>query len=214
MELIKNFIDFFLHLDSHLLTIATDYKNWIYLFLFLIIFCETGLIVTPFLPGDSLLFAAGALAALGIMNIWLIVVLLCVAAFIGDSVNYSIGKHLGRKVLEKNYRFISTKHLLKAKSFYEKHGGKTIVIARFIPFVRTFAPFVAGIARMDYSRFIIYNFSGGILWIFTCSFAGYLFGNMPIIKDNFSLVVIAIIIVSLLPVLFEFFRNQYLKYSK
>ena len=211
MELTEKFIDFFLHLDKHLLVMATDYKRWIYLILFLIIFCETGLVVTPFLPGDSLLFAAGAIAALGIMNIWVIVVLLCVAAILGDSVNYSIGKFFGVKDFEKNYKFINTKHLLKAKSFYEKHGGKTIVIARFIPIVRTYAPFVAGITQMNYPRFLTYNILGGILWIFTCTFAGYWFGNIPIIKNNFSIVIIAIIIISLLPIAIEYFRNKYLK---
>ncbi len=209
MELVEKFIDFFLHLDKHLLVLVTDYKSWTYLILFLIIFCETGLVVAPFLPGDSLLFTAGAIAALGPLNIWLLVVLLCVAAIIGDSVNYSIGKFLGSKVFEKNFRFINQKHLLKAQAFYEKHGGKTIIIARFIPIVRTFAPFVAGITRMNYSRFILYNVLGGIVWVFTCSFAGYFFGNIPIIKENFSLVIIAIIIISILPIIIEFIRNRF-----
>jgi membrane-associated protein len=209
MELAEKFIDFFLHLDKHLLDLVTDYKNWTYLILFLIIFCETGLVVAPFLPGDSLLFTAGAIAALGVLNIWLLVVLLCVAAILGDSVNYSIGKFLGAKVFERNFRFINQKHLLKAKEFYEKHGGKTIIIARFVPIVRTFAPFVAGITRMNYSRFILYNVVGGIVWVFACSFAGYFFGNIPVIKENFSLVVIAIIIISILPIIIEFIRNRY-----
>lgn len=213
MELVEKLIGFILHLDSHLLAIATDYKGWIYLILFLIIFCETGLVVAPFLPGDSLLFAAGAIAALGIINIWLLVVLLCVAAILGDSVNYSIGKFFGAKVFDKNYRFINKKYLLKAKTFYENHGGKTIIIARFVPIVRTFAPFVAGIGRMDYPRFFIYNILGGILWVFSCSFAGYFLGNIPIVKENFSIVIIAIIIISLLPIAIEFLRNRFFKYS-
>lgn len=211
MELAEKFIDFFLHLDKHLLDIVTNYKSWTYLILFMIIFCETGFVVAPFLPGDSLLFTAGAIAALGILNIWLLVLLLCVAAIIGDSVNYSIGKFLGSKVFERNYRFINQNHLLKARSFYEKHGGKTIIIARFVPIVRTFAPFVAGVTRMNYSGFITYNVLGGILWVFACSFAGYFFGNIPLIKENFSLVIIAIIIVSILPIIIEFIRNRYSK---
>lgn len=214
MEYLEYLIDIFINLDKHLLWIVDEYRTWIYLILFLIIFCETGLVVTPFLPGDSLLFAAGAMAALGIMNIWLLVVLLCVAAILGDSVNYSIGKFFGVKVFEKNYRFINKNHLLKANSFYQKHGGKTIIIARFIPIVRTFAPFVAGIAQMNYPRFVTFNILGGIIWVFICSFAGYFFGNIPIIKDNFSIVIIAIIIISLLPIAIELFKNQYIKYSK
>ncbi|MBK6398831.1 MAG: DedA family protein [Bacteroidetes bacterium] len=211
MELAEKFLDFFLHLDKHLLTIVTDYKNWTYLILFLIIFCETGFVITPFLPGDSLLFTAGAIAALGVLNIWLLVVLLCVAAILGDSVNYGIGKFLGSKVFEKNFRFINQKHLLKARSFYEKYGGKTIIIARFVPIVRTFAPFVAGVTRMNYSSFILYNIVGGIVWVLTCSFAGYFFGNIPVVKENFSIVIISIIIVSIVPIIIEFIRNRYSK---
>lgn len=213
MEIIERFIEYFLHLDKHLATWVIDYQGWVYLILFLIIFCETGLVVTPFLPGDSLLFAAGAIAALGIINIWLLVPLLCIAAILGDSVNYSIGKFIGIKVFEKNYRFINKKHLLKAKSFYEKHGGKTIVIARFVPIVRTFAPFVAGIGRMNYPNFLTYNILGGILWVFICSFVGYFFGNIPIIKNNFSIVIIVIILISLLPIAIEFLRNRFNKIS-
>ncbi len=209
--MIETFIDYFLHLDKHLLTLVTDYKSWVYLILFLIIFCETGLVVAPLLPGDSLLFAAGALAALGAINIWLLIIILCVAAILGDSLNYSIGKFIGIKVFEKNYRFINKNHLLKAQSFYEKHGGKTIVIARFVPIVRTFAPFVAGIGRMNYKHFITFNILGGILWVFICSFAGYFFGNIPVIKENFSIVIIVIILISLLPIVIEFIKTRYLK---
>ena len=151
MEVIQNFIDFFLHLDKHLLSIVNDYRSWTYLILFIIIFCETGLVVTPFLPGDSLLFAAGAIAATGALNIWAIVLLLSVAAFLGDSINYSIGKYIGKKALKKKYRLIKTEYLIRTHNFYEKHGTKTIVIARFIPIIRTFAPFVAGIGTMNYT---------------------------------------------------------------
>lgn len=208
MEHLQTILHFFLNIDIHLLQIATDYENWVYLILFLIIFCETGLIVTPFLPGDSLLFAAGAIAALGVMNIWLLVGLLCLAAILGDGVNYRIGKFIGLGVYEKNYRLINKKHLLKAENFYKLNGGKTIVIARFIPIIRTFAPFVAGIGKMDATRFAIYNFLGGVLWVFSCSFAGYFFGNIPVVKDNFSLVILVIILISLLPIVVELIRNK------
>lgn len=207
-ELLKNLVDLLLHVDKHLLTIVNDYQNWTYLILFLIIFCETGLVVTPFLPGDSLLFAAGTLAGIGVLNIWVIVGLLILSAFVGDSINYSIGRFLGKKVFEKNYKLIKKKHLLRAHDFYEKHGGKTIVIARFVPIVRTFAPFVAGIATMKYSLFTVLNLVGGILWVSICSFTGYFFGNIPVVKNNFSIVVIAIIFISLLPVIFEFIKHK------
>lgn len=208
MEYLEIIIDFILNIDIHLQRIAVDYEGWVYLILFLVIFCETGLIVTPFLPGDSLLFAAGAIAALGVMNIWLLIALLCVAAILGDGVNYRIGKYIGTDVFKKNYRLINKKHLLKAESFYQLYGGKTIVIARFIPIVRTFAPFVAGIGKMDSTRFAIYNVLGAVLWVFTCSIAGYFFGNIPLIKENFSVVVLAIIGVSLIPIVVEFIRNK------
>ena len=209
MEVIQNFIDFFLHLDKHLLRIVNDYRSWTYLILFIIIFCETGLVVTPFLPGDSLLFAAGAIAATGALNIWAIVLLLSVAAFLGDSINYSIGKYIGKKALKKKYRLIKTEYLIRTHNFYEKHGVKTIVIARFIPIIRTFAPFVAGIGTMNYTRFLLYNVFGGILWVFSCSFAGYYFGNLPIVKNNFSIVILTIIIISLLPIAVEYLKFKY-----
>ena len=209
MEVIQNFIDFFLHLDKHLLRIVNDYRSWTYLILFIIIFCETGLVVTPFLPGDSLLFAAGAIAATGALNIWAIVLLLSVAAFLGDSINYSIGKYIGKKALKKKYRLIKTEYLIRTHNFYEKHGAKTIVIARFIPIIRTFAPFVAGIGNMNYTRFFFYNVFGGILWVFSCSFAGYYFGNLPIVKNNFSIVILTIIIISLLPIAVEYLKFKY-----
>jgi len=204
MEIINSFFDLLINLDKHLFDLVSDYKNWTYIILFCIIFCETGLVVTPFLPGDSLLFAAGAIAALGILNIWILVVLLIVAAFMGDTVNYNIGKFFGRKVFEREYWLIKRKHLLSTHDFYEKHGNKTIIIARFIPVIRTFAPFVAGIGRMNYVQFLNYNLIGGVLWVFTCSFGGYFFGNIPIVKNNFSIVLLAISLISLLPMLIEF----------
>lgn len=209
MEYLEYLIDLFLHLDKHLLSIVNDYRTWTYLILFVIIFCETGLVVTPFLPGDSLLFAAEAIAATGAMNIWVLVLILCVAAFLGDTVNYGIGKYIGKKAFEREHRFIKRKYLIRTNHFYETHGGKTIVIARFIPIIRTFAPFVAGIGRMNYPRFLIYNILGGILWVFTCSFAGYFFGNITVVKNNFSVVIIAIIIISLLPIVVEYCKYLY-----
>jgi membrane-associated protein len=175
MEIVNSFFDVFLHLDTHLFRLVTEYRNWTYLILFCIIFCETGLVVTPFLPGDSLLFAAGAIAALGILNIWILIGLLCIAAILGDSVNYSLGKFLGEKVFDRNYRLIKKEYLYRTHEFYEKHGGKTIIIARFVPIIRTFAPFVAGVGSMNYLRFILFNIIGGILWVFICSFGGYFF---------------------------------------
>jgi len=209
MEYLQNFIDLFLHLDEHLLRIVNDYKAWTYLILFIIIFCETGLVVTPFLPGDSLLFAAGAIAATGALNIWAIVLLLCIAAFMGDSVNYIIGKYIGKKAFDRKYRFIKTEYLTRAQNFYKKYGAKTIVIARFVPIIRTFAPFVAGIGTMNYAKFLFYNIFGAILWVFTCSFAGYYFGNLSIIKNNFSIVILVIIIISLLPMVVEYLKYKY-----
>lgn len=213
MDWANSILDIFLNLDSHLFSLVNEYRSWTYLILFLIIFCETGLVVTPFLPGDSLLFAAGAIAAVGILNIWLLVLLLIIAAFLGDTVNYSIGKILGKKVFEREYRFIKKEYLVRTHNFYEKHGGKTIIVARFIPIIRTFAPFIAGVAYMNYSRFILYNLAGGILWILVCSFAGYFFGNLPFVKDNFALVAFAIILISLLPMLIEFLKYKLKKSS-
>ncbi len=207
MELIHYLIDLFLHLDDHLLAVVNDYQAWTYLILFIIIFCETGLVVTPILPGDSLLFAAGAIAAQGSMNIWILITILCVAAILGDSANYSIGRFLGRKVFERDYRFIKREYLLRTHNFYEKHGGKTIIIARFIPIIRTFAPFVAGVGEMTYSRFAMFNVVGGIFWVFAATFAGYFFGNISFVKENFSLVVLAIIVISVLPMVYEYLRH-------
>jgi membrane-associated protein len=209
MELLAKFIDLFLHLDRHLNEIIQAYGAWTYAILFLIIFCETGLVVTPILPGDSLLFAAGAFAALGSLDVWWLFLLLSIAAVAGDTVNYWIGYKVGPKVFhEKEARFFKKEYLDRTHQFYEKHGGKTIIIARFVPIIRTFAPFVAGIGRMTYWRFISYNIIGGIGWIAIFVFGGYYFGNIPVVKRNFTLVIIAIIILSILPGIIEYWRQR------
>jgi membrane-associated protein len=209
MEYIKYLIDLFLHLDQHLTEITRDYGVWTYLVLFIIIFCETGLVVTPILPGDSLLFAAGALAALGGLNVFWLFIILTAAAILGDTVNYWLGHYVGPRIFSKeNVRFLNKKHLERTHEFYEKYGGKTIIIARFIPIVRTFAPFVAGIGSMTYWRFITYNVVGAVIWVGICVFAGYLFGNLDFVKKNFSLVILAIIFVSILPIIVELVRNR------
>jgi len=213
MELIKKFIDLVLHLDRHLDAMIQTLGPWLYVILFLIIFCETGLVVTPILPGDSLLFAVGALSARPDgLNMALALALLSTAAILGDTVNYWIGAYAGPKVFHrKESRWFNPKHLERTHAFYEKYGGKTIIIARFVPIIRTFAPFVAGIGRMTYSRFLIYNVSGGLLWVGLCVLAGYFFGNWPVVKENFSLVMIAIIIVSVIPVVVEYLRHHFSK---
>jgi membrane-associated protein len=212
VELFKEFIEFFLHLDTHLHAAIQAYGVWTYLFLFLIIFCETGLVVTPILPGDSLLFAAGALAAGGSLNVVWLWVLLSIAAVLGDAVNYAIGHFIGPKVFsQENNRFLKKAYLDRTHQFYEKYGGKTIIIARFVPIVRTFAPFVAGVGSMTYWRFASYNVIGGVAWVTICLFAGYAFGNLPIVKENFTLVILAIIFISLLPGLIEFVRQRQLQ---
>jgi membrane-associated protein len=209
MEFLKSLIDLFLHLDQHLGELIRNYGLWTYLILFLIIFCETGLVIMPFLPGDSLLFAAGTFAARGDLSVWWLFILLTVAAIIGDTVNYWIGHYVGPKVFYKeNVRFLNKKHLERTHQFYEKYGGKTIIIARFIPIIRTFAPFVAGVGSMTYWRFITYNVVGGILWVGICVFAGFFFGNIEIVQRNFSLVIIAIVFISVLPVIIEFIRHR------
>lgn len=210
MELISYFIDLILHLDKHLAEIIQSYGGWTYLILFLIVFCETGLVVTPFLPGDSLLFAAGALAALegSPLSVWMLFLLLTVAAIIGDTVNYWIGSYIGPKAFTSNSRFFKKEYLNRTQEFYDRHGGKTIIIARFVPIIRTFAPFVAGIGSMTYWRFILYNIAGGILWVAVCLFFGYLFGNIPFVKRNFSLVILVIIFISILPGLIEIIRHK------
>jgi len=209
VELLTTFIDIFIHLDKHLSMIIQEYGTVTYLILILIIFCETGLVVTPFLPGDSLLFAAGTFAALGALNVGWLFGLLVAAAMAGNTTNYWIGYFVGPRIFHKeNVRFLNKKHLDRTHQFYEKYGGKTIIMARFVPVVRTFAPFVAGIGRMTYARFISYDICGGTAWVGICVFAGYFFGNIPIIKQNFSLVILTIIFISILPGLIEFLRHR------
>ena len=209
MEFIKGVIDFILHLDAHLSELIQSYGAWTYGILFAIIFCETGLVVTPFLPGDSLLFAAGAFAARGDLNVVLVFVLLSAAAVLGDTVNYWIGKIIGPKVFNKEKsRIFKKAYLDRTHAFYEKYGAETIIIARFVPIVRTFAPFVAGIGRMSYLKFISYNVIGGIGWVAVFTFGGYFFGNIPFVRKNFSLVIIAIIVISLIPAVVEVLRHR------
>lgn len=209
MDIIRQAIDFVLHIDKYLDGIAAEYGLLTYGILFLIIFAETGLVVTPFLPGDSLLFAIGAIAARGILDIFTIIALLIVAAILGDTVNYWVGHLLKDKVLGGDkIRFINPKHIEKTHEFYEKYGGKTIIIGRFIPIVRTFAPFVAGVGTMEYKQFITYNVIGGFLWIISFTVLGFFFGNMPIVKKHFTLVIFAIIILSILPAVIEYIRAK------
>jgi membrane-associated protein len=208
-DLFTTFIDFLLHIDIYLQQWVTDYRTWTYFILFLIIFCETGLVVTPFLPGDSLLFAAGTVAAMPNqpLNVIYIIFLLICAAFIGDNTNYFIGRYLGLKVYEKDYRLIKKKYLIKTHSFYEKHGGKTLIIARFMPILRTFAPFVAGVGTMKYPRFFSFSILGNILWVTLFSLAGYFFGNIPLVRKNFTLAIFAIIFLSLLPMIIAIIKK-------
>jgi membrane-associated protein len=209
MDLVSALLDVVLHLDRHLSDVIQHYGVWTYLILFLIVFCETGLVVTPFLPGDSLLFAVGTFAALGALDLWLAMALLMVAAILGDSLNYAIGARVGPRVFrQEGVRFLNRRHLERTHAFYERYGAKTIVIARFVPIIRTFAPFVAGIGRMSYARFALYNVAGGIGWIVSLTLAGYLFGNIPLVRKNFSLVIFAIIIISILPALVEMLRQR------
>jgi membrane-associated protein len=209
MELIAQFVDIVLHLDRHLQWLVANYGTWIYALLFLIVFCETGLVVTPFLPGDSLLFVTGAVAAAGGMDIQLTIILLTIAAILGDSVNYALGHYVGPRVFrEESSRWLNRSHLERAREFYERHGGKTIIIARFIPIIRTYAPFVAGIGAMAYRRFVAYNVSGALLWVVSLCLAGYFFGNIPFVKSNLTVVIFAIIGLSLLPLAFEFLRHK------
>ncbi len=209
MEYIKEFIEIFLHLDKHLNIIISDFGVWTYLILFIIIFCETGLVVTPILPGDSLLFAVGNFAAMGSLKVEYLFISLSVAAILGDTVNYGVGHFMGPKVFHKTgSRIFKKEYLDKTHSFYEKYGGKTIILARFVPIVRTFAPFVAGIGAMSYGKFISYNIAGGILWIGLFVFGGYLFGGLPIVKKNFTAVILAIVFISILPGLIEVIRHR------
>lgn len=210
MEVISTLIDFVLHIDKHLVSIVNEYQYWTYLILFLIIFAETGLVVTPFLPGDSVLFAMGALIAKPEtdLNILLMTGLLVVAAILGDFVNYEIGKHFGKRVFKEDSKIFKPQYLQKTEAFYAKYGGKTIIYARFVPIVRTFAPFVAGISKMSYSQFGKYNMVGGILWVLLFLFAGYFFGQIEFIQKNFSTVVLAIILLSIIPPILEFIEQR------
>lgn len=209
MSSLNQILDFFLHLDQYLNFLIQTYGGLTYAILFGIIFAETGLVIAPILPGDSLLFGAGAFAALGSLDVWMLFFLLTTAAILGDSVNYWIGYHLGPKVFKKeNSRFFKKEYLEQTEKFYQKHGGKTIIIARFMPIIRTFAPFVAGIGKMHYTQFISYNILGGILWIGLFTFGGYFFGNVPIIKNNFTVVILAIIVLSILPGIYKFIQHR------
>jgi len=209
MDIILKFIDLFVHLDKYISTVLQMFGGWTYLIVFLVIFCETGLVVTPILPGDSLLFGLGTFAAKGDLDPWLLVILLSLAAIIGDTVNYAIGKYVGPKVFQRANGYLFKKEYLdRTHEFYERHGGKTIIIARFVPIIRTFAPFVAGIGNMTYGRFISYNVIGGIAWVMTFVLGGYYFGNLHFVKQNFTLVIIAIIIVSIMPGIVEYIRQS------
>jgi len=209
MTLIISLVNFIIHIDAHLLTFTSQYGSLTYLLVFMIIFAETGLVITPFLPGDSLLFALGALSALGSLNLTTVLIILSLAAVLGDTVNYWIGHFFGEKLLTSRFnRLIKKEHIHKTQAFYAKHGGKTIVLARFVPIVRTFAPFVAGVGRMNYSQFLTYNLLGGVLWVFSFTLLGFFFGNIPTVKDNFTLVVLAIIALSVLPIIIEAVKHR------
>jgi membrane-associated protein len=215
MDFLMQALEYFRHMDTHLADLLREHGAWTYAILFLIIFCETGLVITPFLPGDSLLFAAGAVVATAnsqpgepALNIFLLWLLLLVAAIVGDSVNYQIGRWLGLRVFKDDAKIMKTEYLRRTEAFYAKHGGKTIILARFIPIVRTYAPFVAGASRMDYPRFLSFNIIGGVIWITLFLFAGYFFGNIPFIQKNFEYVVIAIILLSVVPVIIEWLKSR------
>ena len=211
MELLQTLIDFMLHIDQHLAALTSEYGTLTYLILFAIIFCETGFIVMPLLPGDSLLFAAGAISALdgSGLNVHLMVVLLIIAAFSGNMVNYSVGRYIGPKVFEKDYRFIKREYLERTKKFFDRYGSMTIVYTRFAPILRTFAPFIAGVGQMNYGRFMLFNFIGGFAWVVIFSYAGFFFGKVPFVKENFESVVIGIILVSLIPSVYIFLKEKF-----
>jgi len=210
MDFMITFIDFFIHLDRHLTEMIQNFGGWSYFIVFIIIFCETGLVVTPILPGDSLLFGLGTLAALGALQVEWLLILLSIAAVSGNIVNYAIGYFVGPKIFHReNVRFLNKTYLDRTHKFYEKHGGKTIVIARFLPIIRTFAPFVAGIGKMTYPRFIFFNVLGSVAWIAVFILGGYYFGNLPVVKSNFTLVIFAIVAISMLPVVIEYFRHHF-----
>ena len=206
MEILQTLLQIFGHLDETLLALVRDYGAWTYGILFLIVFCETGLVVTPFLPGDSLLFSAGALAAVGSLDVGALIAILILAAVTGDAVNYTLGATVASRWLLRS-RFVNKEHLARTERFYRKHGGKAIVIARFAPFLRTFAPFVAGMARMAYPRFFLFNVAGGVAWVTICCLGGYFFGNIPFVKENFTAVILGIIVLSLLPAVAAFLRG-------
>ena len=208
MEFLNTLIDFFLHIDQQLNQIILEYGVWTYALLFLIIFMETGFVITPFLPGDSLLFAAGTFAAIGSLNVWILWAVCFIAAVLGDTVNYWIGKAVGPRAFEHDVRFLKREYLEKTQRFYDKHGGKTIILARFVPIVRTFAPFVAGVGTMEYRRFITYNVVGAFLWTGIFIWLGYFFGNIPFVQDNFELVIVLIILISVVPMVIEFVRGR------
>jgi len=208
MGFFNNFIDFILHLDKYLNIIIQNYGALTYFILFLIIFAETGLVVTPFLPGDSLLFAAGTFAAIGSLNVLILFIILLIAAILGDTINYSAGKFLGSKAFKKYPRVFKREYLDKTHNFYEKYGAKTIVLARFVPIVRTFAPFIAGVGKMTYFKFLFYNVFGGILWVALFVFGGFYFGNIPFVKENFTIVILVIIILSFVPMVWEYLKHR------
>ena len=208
MDTLKLLLDFVLHLNVHLESLVADYGVWVYAILFLIVFCETGLVVTPFLPGDSLLFAAGAIAAGGGLNLFLLMALLVIAAILGDTVHSWIGDRVGHKLMARYPRLVQRKHVDRTHEFFERYGGKTIIIARFVPIVRTFAPFVAGVGEMTYTRFMSFNVIGALLWVVLLVPAGYFFANVPFVKENFSLVILAIIVLSILPAVVEVWRER------
>ena len=211
ISVFKFFLELLAHPDKVISAFVSNYGNWVNAFLFLIIFVETGLVIMPFLPGDSLLFLVGAFASQGIFNLWYSLGLLFIAAVTGDTLNYMIGKKMGPVVFEKNYKFIKKEHLLKAQTFYEKHGAKAIILARFVPIVRTFAPFIAGVANMNYSKFISYNLIGGAIWVVGVTLLGFFLGEIPVIKNNFEKVVLLIVFVSILPIIIEFFKSKFSK---
>ena len=208
MDFIEQIIDFFLHLDHYLSQMIEAFGIWTYLILFAVVFAETGLVVTPFLPGDSLLFAAGTFAALGSLNVIILWAVLFTAAVLGDTVNYWIGSKIGPAVFEKDYRFLKRAYLEQTQDFYNKHGGKTIILARFVPIVRTFAPFVAGVGTMDYTRFLTFNVFGAFIWTATFVFLGYFFGNIPFVRENFELAIVGIVLISVLPMVYEWLKHR------
>lgn len=208
MEFIATVIDFFLHLDVYLGNIIETYQGWSYLILFLIIFAETGLVIAPILPGDSLLFAAGAFAGLGVLNVWVLYLILCMAAILGDTVNYWVGSYIGERIFSPDARVLKTKYLERTHAFFEKHGGKAVILARYVPIMRTLVPFVAGVGSMSYRRFITYNVVGGTIWVVLFTSLGFFFGNIPAVEENFTLTILAIIALSLMPAVVEYARHR------